>query len=250
VFPLLIFVIVLLLTSCTHPKQSKVNLPPPPTIGNEPGTEIGQQPRATKPEAEERGEDKEAISLPTEAKPIYTETGIASWYGPPYHNRRGSNGEVYNMNALTAAHRTIPLGSICRVTNLKTGNSTVVRITDRGPFVKGRIVDLSLAAAKQVDVWKPGLAPVKVEVLKASSPLETGGRWAVEIGAFDNSEAAGKLADHLTRHYHSAHVVKFASPTGAWWVRVRVLDDDKQRAEELARATETSEGAVFLVRLD
>ena len=249
-FPLLIFVIVLLLTSCTHPKQSKVNLPPPPTIGNEPGTEIGQQPRATKPEAEERGEDKEAISLPTEAKPIYTETGIASWYGPPYHNRRGSNGEVYNMNALTAAHRTIPLGSICRVTNLKTGNSTVVRITDRGPFVKGRIVDLSLAAAKQVDVWKPGLAPVKVEVLKAPSPLETGGRWAVEIGAFDNSKAAGKLADHLTRRYHSAHVLKFASPTGAWWVRVRVLDDDKQRAEELARATETFEGAVFLVRLD
>ena len=249
-FPLLIFVIVLLLTSCTHPKQSKVNLPPPPTIGNQPRTEIGQQPRATKPEAEESGEDEEAISLPTESKPIYTETGIASWYGPPYHNRRGSNGEVYNMNALTAAHRTIPLGSICRVTNLKTGNSTVVRITDRGPFVKGRIVDLSLAAAKQVDVWKAGLAPVKVEVLKTPLPLETGGRWAVEIGAFDNSKAAGKLADHLTRRYHSAHVLKFASPTGAWWVRVRVLDDDKQRAEELARVTETSEGAVFLVRLD
>jgi rare lipoprotein A len=250
VVPLLIFVIVLLLTSCTHPKQGKVNLPPPPTIGNEPRTEVGQSPGITKPEAEESSEDKEAISLSNDAKPIYTETGIASWYGPPYHNRRGSNGEIYNMNALTAAHRTIPLGSICRVTNLKTGNSTVVRITDRGPFVKGRILDLSLAAAKQADVWKAGLAPVKVEVLKTPSPLGTGGRWAVEIGGFEDSKAAGKLADRLTRRYRSAHVLKFASPSGAWWVRVRVRDDDKQRAEELVRATETSEGAVFLVRLD
>jgi rare lipoprotein A len=250
VVPFLTFVIVLLLTSCSHPKQAKLNVPPPPAMGNEPEPEVRPEPRATQPAAGESTKDEEAVSVPSSAKPIYTEMGIASWYGPPYHNRRGSNGEVYNMNALTAAHRTIPLGSICRVTNIRTGKSTLVRITDRGPFVKGRILDLSLAAAKQVDVWKAGLAPVKVEVLKTPSPLETGGRWAVEIGAFVDSKAAGELADHLTRRYHSAQVVKFASPTGAWWVRVRVRDDDKQRAEDLARATRTSEGAVFLVRLD
>src|SRR6185295_8815809 len=104
-------------------------------------------------------------------KPISVETGKASWYGAPYHNRRSSNGEIYDMHSLTAAHRTLPLGSIVRVTNVKTGHSAVVRITDRGPFVEGRILDLSLAAAKKVDVWLPGTARVKMEVLKTPTPL-------------------------------------------------------------------------------
>ncbi len=175
---------------------------------------------------------------------------MASWYGPPYHNRRSSNGEIYNMNALTAANRTVPLGSICRVTNLASGSSTLVRITDRGPFIKGRIVDLSLAAAKKIGVWKAGVARVKLEVLTSPASLEEGGRWAVQIGGFEDSKIAADLADHLTRRYHTAQVLKFASPTGAWWIRVRVRDDDKGRAEELAHATSTPEGAVFLVRLD
>lgn len=195
-------------------------------------------------------EGEEGLTLPEGAQPVFTETGVASWYGPPYHNRRGSNGEIYNMNALTAAHRTLPLGSIARVTNIKTGNSTLVRITDRGPFIEGRIIDLSLAAAKKIDVWKAGLATVRVEVMQTPAPLDTGGRWAVQIGAFDNKKSAGELADHLTRRYHTAKVLSFASPTGDWWVRVRVLDDDKRRAEEVAKTTQTAEGAVFLVRLD
>lgn len=249
-FPFLTLVLVLLLTGCSHQKQAKVNVPPPPAIGSEGQPEVTQEAETGQPQERKHGEEQESLEVAADAKPIYTETGIASWYGPPYHNRRGSNGKIYNMNALTAAHRTIPLGSICRVTNLKTGNSTLVRITDRGPFIKGRILDLSLAAAKKVDVWKAGLARVKLEVLKTSAPLDTGGRWAVQIGGFDDSKAAGELADHLTRRYRTAQVLKFASPTGAWWVRVRVRDDDKQRAEEVAKATETNEGAVFLVRLD
>jgi rare lipoprotein A len=175
---------------------------------------------------------------------------VASWYGPPYHNRRGSNGEVFNMNAMTAAHRTLPLGSIVRVTNVKSGHSTLVRITDRGPFIEGRILDLSLAAAKKVDVWLAGLATVKIEVLETPAPLDNGGRWAVQIGAFEDEQAANEIADHLTRRYRTAKVLRFASPTGDWWVRVRVLNDDRQRAEEVARATETRQGAIFVVRLD
>jgi rare lipoprotein A len=178
------------------------------------------------------------------------ETGTASWYGPPYHNRKSSDGEIYNMNALTAAHRTLPLGSIVRVTNVSTQHSVVVRITDRGPFIPGRIVDLSLAAAKAVDVWRPGLARVKVELLQTPAPLNAGGRWAVQIGAFEDQESATELRDHLARRYHTARVHEFASPTGNWWLQVRVLQDDKQRAEEVARDTHTAEGAVFLVRLD
>ena len=154
------------------------------------------------------------------------------------------------MNALTAAHRTLPLGSIVRVTNLKTGSSTLVRITDRGPFIEGRILDLSLAAAKKIDVWKAGLATVRVDVMQTPAALETGGRWAVQIGAFEDKRSAGELAGHLSRRYHTAKVLSFASPTGDWWVRVRVLDDDKKRAEEVAKTTQTTEGAVFLVRLD
>ncbi len=93
------------------------------------------------------------------------------------------------MNAMTAAHRTLPLGSIVRVTNLKTGHSALVRITDRGPFIPGRILDLSLAAAKQVDVWLPGVATVRIDVLETPAPLNIGGRWAVQIGAFGDEDS-------------------------------------------------------------
>lgn len=241
---------ILLLSGCSHQKATRVNVPPPPAIESDSIPDVTPQTKAKKSRAPEAAEQEDVIGVPGNARPIFTETGLASWYGPPYHNRRASNGEIYNMNALTAAHRTVPLGSICRVTNVKTGSSTLVRITDRGPFIKGRIVDLSLAAAKKIGVWKAGVARVKLEVLTSPASLQEGGRWAVQIGGFDDSKVAGDLADHLTRRYHTAQVLKFASPTGAWWIRVRVRDDDKGRAEELARATSTPEGGVFLVRLD
>ncbi len=154
------------------------------------------------------------------------------------------------MNAMTAAHRTYPLGSIVRVTNVKTGSTALVRITDRGPFIPGRVIDLSLAAAKKVDVWRPGVAEVKVELMQSAAVPGTPGKWAVQIGGFPDEPAASKLADHLTRRYHTAKILRFASPAGDWWIRVRVLDDDHDRAEKLAAETTTPEGAVFLVRLD
>ena len=153
------------------------------------------------------------------------------------------------MNALTAAHKTLPLNSMVRVTNVGTGESTVVRITDRGPFVGDRIIDLSMAAAKAVDVWRPGTALVRVEVLSAPAPITTGGRWAVQIGAFQSRRSATELKSKLMRRYHTAQVLQFTGPTGEW-VRVRVQDDDKRRAQELAQATVTPEGGIFLVRLD
>lgn len=231
-----------LLSGCGGHKQARAQVPPPPSLPQE-------EPVPPSPPAETTGEN-EKIEVPTGAKPIFEETGMASWYGAPYHNRRGSNGEVYDMHAMTAAHKTLPLGSIVRVTNVKTGHSAVVRITDRGPFVEGRIVDLSLAAAKALDVYLPGVAKVRLEVLQAPSSLDTGGRWAVQIGSFADEKGASELADHLQRRYQTAKVLRFASPTGDWWVRVRVLDDDRQRAESLAHETETAEGSVFLVRLD
>ena len=97
-----------------------------------------------------------------------TQSGIASWYGPNFHGKKTSNGERYDMNAMTAAHKTYPMNTIVRVTNRNSGESAVVRINDRGPFVDGRIIDLSKAAAKRVGVFANGTAPVKLEVLKFS----------------------------------------------------------------------------------
>ncbi len=226
----------------------QVAVPPPPpaqetaTTGD--GPKISGSAWAT--ESPDLGEP----AIPHGAKPFATEIGRASWYGPPYHNRRGSNGEVYNMHAMTAAHRTLPLGSIVRVTNLKTGHSALVRITDRGPFIPGRILDLSKAAAEKLDVILPGVAEVKMEVMETPAPLETGGKWAVQIGGFTHEQEATEIADHLQRRYRTAKVLRFSSPVGDWWVRVRVLDDDRERARQVVAQTVTPEGAVFLVRLD
>jgi rare lipoprotein A len=200
--------------------------------------------------AADESNQPEDFGLPQDAVPLLTTTGLASWYGPPYHNRKASNGEVFDMNAMTAASLTLPLGTIVRVTNVKTGDSALVRINDRGPFVAGRILDLSMAAAKKIDLWRAGVAPVKLEVLKSPSPLDTGGRWCVQIGSLQDEDSAAALQNHLKRRYREAKVVKFLSPVGVWWVRVRVDQDDRTRAETLARETQPEEGTVFLVRLD
>ncbi len=257
----ILLLLIFLFAGCGHPKQARVNVPPPPA-----GAPEGSSTESPAASSSERGAKKKhpAIAstpendsadlaepaIPSDSKPLSTETGRASWYGPPYHNRRGSNGEVYNMHAMTAAHRTLPLGSIVRVTNLKTGHTALVRITDRGPFIPGRILDLSLAAARKLDVYQPGVGEVRVEVMQTPAPLDTGGKWAVQIGGFADEDEATKLAEHLKRRYRTAKVLRFNSPKGDWWVRVRVLEDDRERARKLVAETETTEGAVFLVRLD
>jgi len=98
-------------------------------------------------------------------EPTPTLQGLASWYGHPHHGRATASGRTYNMYKLTAAHRTLPLGTRVRVTNLTNGRAVVVTITDRGPFVDSRIIDLSYAAAKHIRLIGPGTAPVRLEVL-------------------------------------------------------------------------------------
>lgn len=95
----------------------------------------------------------------------YTETGVASWYGPGFHGKKTSSGEIYDMHCLTAAHKTLPLNSTVKVTNLKTCREVTVRVNDRGPFVDDRVIDLSLAAAKKIDLVSDGTAPVRVTVV-------------------------------------------------------------------------------------
>ena len=232
--------IIVLLVGCAH-KPVTVAVPRPPQAETTATVQTPPPPGR---------EITRTVEAPPGRKPLLFETGVASWYGAPYHSRRSSDGKIYDMHALTAAHRTLPLGSIVRVTNPQTGNSVVVRITDRGPFVKGRIIDLSQAAARQLGMIQKGTTEVRVEVLETPAPIEGGGRWAVQIGSFENEQAARSLAGHLSRRYQTARVLAFGSPVGDWWVRVRVKGDLRARAEEIIRETNLTEAASFLVRLD
>ena len=238
------------LSGCGH-KQATVSVPPPPELPPQATVTTPPLPSPASRDTTTTNAPVPATPVPItpNEKPLYTQLGLASWYGAPYHNRRGSNGQLYDMHAMTAAHRTLPLNSLVRVTNVKTGSSAVVRITDRGPFIGERIVDLSMAAAKAIDVWGPGTAWVRVELLETPAPLDTGGKWAVQIGAFDTREAALQMEQSVIDRYHPANVLEFAGPTGEW-VRIRVQNDDRQLAEQISQSITTPEGGVFLVRLD
>lgn len=146
---------------------------------------------------------------PIPARPGFTETGVASWYGHPYHGRRTSNGEVYDMDEMTAAHLRLPFGTILRVRNLDNDRTVEVRINDRGPFVKSRILDLSREAARRLHMIGPGTARVRLEVVagpaevsrsSGSTPSdapEARACLAVQLGAFSSSSNAAALQDRI-----------------------------------------------------
>jgi rare lipoprotein A len=166
----------------------------------------------------------------------YEERGIASWYGEDFHGRKTSSGETYDMFGLTAAHKTLPLGTHVRVDNLANGKSIELRINDRGPFVRGRVIDLSFGAAKQIGLVGPGTAPVEVTALGVvASPAtrsESGqpsnipldyysGNFTFQVGAFRDRRNAERLNRELAQTYTNAHIVAFDSPRGMFF-RVRV----------------------------
>lgn len=218
--------------------------PPPPALDNNTGTRAGQSSASSR--------DTEAANPApqpdTQGRAVSSEVGLASWYGPPYSGRKGADGTVYDQNAMTAAHLTLPLGTVVRVTNLTTNQSAIVRITDRGPFVRGRIIDLSLAAAKAISVYRVGVARVRVEAFAPASP-QAAGRWCVQVGAFSSEKDAVKLKDQLSRRYTTAKVIEFAGPTGHW-VRINPLQPDRANATEVADGIHTSDPAAlpYIVR--
>lgn len=232
-----------MVSGCAHHARTAYVPPPAATETSSPQTAEAQ------PLPPSEGEGEPGATAAPSGAPIYSETGIASWYGPPYNKRRGANGQIYDENAITAANRTLPLGSLVRVTNLQTGQSAMMRITDRGPFVPNRILDLSVGAAKEIGVWRAGVARVRIDVYESPKPLNAGGRWCVQIGAFSHEGTAKKLQEHLTREYESANVIEFAGPTGHW-VRIRPENGDKRQAIEIVRNIHLAEGAAYLVRLD
>jgi rare lipoprotein A len=179
----------------------------------------------------------------------YTEEGNASWYGVPFHGRRASNGEIYDMYKLTAAHRTLPFETMVRVTNLNNGKSTVLRITDRGPFVDNRIIDLSFAAAREVDSVGPGVVPVRVEVLGGVDP--TAGFFTVQVGAFRDRANAERLRDRLNAFYSPIFIQQYDSPDGVFYrVRVGRISGEND-ALQLGEQLHGREGFTpFVTRLD
>jgi rare lipoprotein A len=193
---------------------------------------------------------KRDIPAANPAMAAYTEQGNASWYGIPFDGRRASNGEIYDMHKLTAAHRTLPFDTVVRVTNLSNGKSTVVRITDRGPFVDNRIIDLSMAAAREIDSIGPGVVPVRLEILSAGID-PTSGFFTVQVGAFRERGNAERLRERLNAEYSPIFIQPYDSPDGLFY-RVRVGKvPGEDAAQHFGEKLRTREGIKpIVVRLD
>ena len=161
------------------------------------------------------------------------QTGEASWYGEEFHGRRTSSREVYDMNDLTAAHNTLPFGTMVMVTNLNNGRSVAVRINDRGPFVKNRVIDLSYAAARAIDMIGSGTAPVRIEVLRELSPPMAALRFYVQVGSFVQRKNADALRRELAREFSPVSVTSFRTPLQVYY-RVRIGAESREAAAELA----------------
>ena len=182
----------------------------------------------------------------------YRETGIASWYGEDFHGRKTANGETYDMHAMTAAHRTLPFSTRVRVTNLENGNKTEVRINDRGPFVAGRIIDLSRSGAKELGMLGSGTARVVVEAVgfAPGAAQSIAGVFAIQVGAFQERENAYRFRDELAKRHPNVHVGLWETRTKRFYrVRLgafRTEEEAKVYVEKLRR--ENLSG--FVVRED
>ncbi len=178
-----------------------------------------------------------------------TETGIASWYGHPYHGRPAASGEIYDMERLTAAHRTLPFGTRVRVENLQNGRRIEVRINDRGPFVEGRIIDLSRAAAREIGMLGPGTARVRLVVLALPSQTSGADTFAVQTGAFRERANAERQRQRLSKRYRDVRLVERPGDPPLWRVLVGRLPS-QQEAEVLAGRLRAELGEAFVVRVD
>ncbi|RMH51974.1 MAG: septal ring lytic transglycosylase RlpA family protein [Zetaproteobacteria bacterium] len=172
---------------------------------------------------------------PLQSAAGYDETGIASWYGRDFHGRRTANGEIYDMHAMTAAHKTLPLPTMVRVTNLENGRSVVVRVNDRGPFVKNRLIDLSYAAARALGFDRKGTARVRVQALEGAAsaapppPVASASPTGslppdavyVQVGAFSSYANAERLRRRLQARFAPVRIARARLPGGALY-RVRI----------------------------
>ena len=188
---------------------------------------------------------------PVVVQPGDTEEGIASWYGHPYHGRAAADGEIYDMEKMTAAHRTLPFNTWVRVYDLDNDRTTEVRIIDRGPFVGGRIIDLSHAAARELEMIGPGVARVRIEVIQ-TPPNPTPGLFAVQVGAFRDRANAERLRSQMETRYGSARLLQRTENPAVWRVLVgaETSEDGANRLAERIRQDSDEKTSAFVVRID
>jgi len=159
--------------------------------------------------------------------------GVASWYGADFHGKHTSSGEIYDMYQLTCAHQTLPLGTMVMVTNLENGKSLELKVNDRGPFVKDRIIDVSYAAAQMLGMWEKGTASVKVEVIGSAPELVQ--RFTLQVGSFVDENNAQRLAEQLRKDFDNVAITTLETQTQKYH-RVRVGQfDTRDSALVMAR---------------
>jgi rare lipoprotein A len=219
---ILVLLAAIALAGCGHKKHARVTPPPP----------AGRR-------------------APVVVQPGDTETGIASWYGHPYHGRAAANGEIYDMEKMTAAHRTLPFNTWVRVYDLDNNKTTEVRIIDRGPFIDGRIIDLSHAAAREIEMIGPGVAKVRIEVIRPPANV-TPALFAVQVGAFRSKDNAEDLRRRMADRYGSARLLERSENPGVWRVLVGAEPTEDAAGELAARIRQDSveKSSGFVVRID
>jgi rare lipoprotein A len=181
--------------------------------------------------------------------------GLASYYAEPYQGRPTASGEIFeSYKQLTAAHRTLPFNTMVRVTNKSNGREVDVKINDRGPFVEGRVIDLSMRAAREIDLVRPGVAPVKLKILKPGDPPIASASskkpiFAVQVGAFENQRTAEELKQKLEKTYPNVSVQTAAGDKTLYRVRIGG-EPDLQSAEKLAGQLKKQDLKPFVVRMN
>lgn len=182
--------------------------------------------------------------------------GLASYYAEPYHGRKTANGETFDSyQELTAAHRTLPFNTVVKVTNENNGRDVEVRINDRGPFIDGRIIDLSLKAAREIDMVRAGIVPVKLDILKEGIPTPRGTArspdavYTIQVGAFETQDAAQALQRDLEKRYRDVTIQAVSSPRTFYRVRVGRAPD-LAAAEKLSKQLREEAFDPFVVRVN
>ena len=175
----------------------------------------------------------------------YTERGLASWYGPGFHGKQAADGSIYSMHEMTAAHRTLPFNTVVEVRNRDNGRQVKVRITDRGPFVRGRIIDLSHEAAHRLGMIGPGVARVEIRVVSEASETADSRRYGVQAGAFRTAEEAASLYRELREDFSDVRL-----STDGTWHRIRLGPFNKRKnALRMLRQLEQRGVAAFLIQI-
>ncbi|MBI3757630.1 MAG: septal ring lytic transglycosylase RlpA family protein [Deltaproteobacteria bacterium] len=165
------------------------------------------------------------------------QTGLASWYGPGFHGKRTANGEIYNQHDLTAAHPSLPLGTRVMVTNVNTNQAIEVRVNDRGPYIEGRAIDLSYAAARTIGVYEPGVAPVRIEVLSPAAAV-LAVAYAVQLGSYADASQASALKARMAARYPDVYISPMNTGLKRYYL-VR-LGPFSRRADALSRAEDAA----------